>query len=495
MSNLKDIQLTESQKRVLDSLKTFLDSNQRIFLLKGYAGTGKTTLMRFLIEHLKKAKRPYKLLAPTGRAAKILANYTNSHADTIHRMIYYYKSFNRTVEDDKELFNPHSKNPNQLYLVFEPQRIDPNALAKTVYIIDESSMISDLEEKNVIQAKFGSGRLLHELLLYDERQDSKFIFIGDPCQLPPIKGDISPAMEKSYIQAVFKYSVQESFLTQIMRQKDDNTITHAAASIRKLWEDAPLTEEVYGNFKVWGFLPIKKYKDINCMPNIPSMENEYFNDIKKYGYNHSVFICRSNRDCNLISMSIRKRLGFHGVLSKGDLLMVVQNQQTSGLMNGDMVEVMDILEQNIYTPSNKYHTPIKFMRVKVKELFTGREVTTLLIEETITSYNNNLDSTKQTSLFLDFIIRMKDKGITEKKKPSEFNDALRKDPYLNALRCSYGYAVTCHKAQGGEWNNVYIHVGPRNITINPTKAIYQWIYTAITRAKEKVFLVDDFYIK
>lgn len=495
MSNLKDIQLTESQKRVLNSLKTFLDSNQRIFLLKGYAGTGKTTLMRFLIEHLEDKKRPYRLLAPTGRAAKILSNYTGTTATTIHSMLYSYKSFNRNIEDTEDLFLPCSSNSNQLYLVFYPQTINPDAPVETVYIIDESSMISDMEEKNIIQAKFGSGRLLQELLLYDNRKDSKFIFIGDPCQLPPIKGDISPAMEKDYIQNVFRYSVQEAFLTQIMRQKDDNTITQAAATVRKLWENAPLSTDVYGYLTVWGYLSISQYKDIVCMPTIKSMEDKYFDDIKKYGYNHSVFVCRSNKDCTLISKTIRTRLGFNGILSKGDLLMIVQNQNTTGLMNGDMVEVMDILEQNIYTPKNKYHTPIKFLRLKVKELFTSKEVTTLLIEETITSYNNNLDSTKQTSLFLDFITRMKDKGITEKKDKKAFDDALRTDPYLNALRCSYGYAVTCHKAQGGEWNNVYVHVGPRNITKNPIKATYQWLYTAITRAKEKVFLLNDFYIK
>lgn len=509
MSNLKDIQLTESQQSVLDKIKAFIDSKDRVFILKGYAGTGKTTLMRFLIEYLKEKKKSYKLLTPTGRAAKILANYTGSTANTIHSLIYKYQSFNRDVENIDDIFKKESE-VKQLTLSFAPltrQEVELRearkrgnndkklSIKEVIYIIDEASMVSDFASKKVVQAQFGSGRLLLETFYYDELPESKFIFVGDPCQLPPIMASFSPALDNAYIREIFNYYSQETQLTQIMRQKGDNSIIQAATSIRKLWENAPVNQMEYGKNRVWGFLPIKKYKDIKLMPDLESMEEGYLRDVKQNGYNHSIFICRSNKDCALVSQKIRQQLGFKKTVEVGDILMVVQNQYTTNLMNGDMVEVVGVESGQIHTPYNKYQTHISFRRVTVRELFTQRESTTLLIEETLTTPTNNLNSDQQTSLFVDFITRMKKLGITEKKQSEKFRDNLYKDPYLNALRCSYGYAVTCHKAQGGEWNNVYIHFGSRNLTLNPTKSVYQWLYTAITRAKEQVFLVDDFYIK
>lgn len=410
-------------------------------------------------------------------------------------MIYRYKSFNKDTSDIGML------DDGQLYLVFAPcqrQRDDINEKVKgVIYIIDESSMVGDLPVKNPIQAKFGSGRLLKELFDFDPHKDSKFIFVGDPAQLPPIQGTISPALEKDYIEGTFNYRVQEGQLTEIVRQS--NTIVQAASSIRKQWQEAPMNKSFYEKNNVWGKFKIRQYRDTVLMNDFNDMINNYSGDIKKFGYNHSIFICRSNKRCAEISRHIREKvLNFHGLIEKGDLLMITQNQFLTGLMNGDMVEVMEIGERKILTPriGNARPTPLNFREVKVKELFTEKECTTILFEDCITCEQGNLNAQQQKSLFIDFIVRMKQKGITEKKNPKEFKQALREDPYLNALRCSYGYAVTCHKAQGGEWNNVYIDfIGARNITRNPIKEAYQWMYTAVTRAKDKVFLVDDFFIE
>ena len=498
MKKTPEITLTDSQKRVLNKIINFVfDSDDRVFILKGYAGTGKTTLMRFLIDELHQRDQIFKLLSTTGRAAKILSNHTGHEASTIHGMIYKFKDFNKDVSE----YDPATTNidkTGQIFLVFEPTTLSNEDRDSIIYIIDEASMISDIEDKDVIQAQFGNGRLLHELIGYDTLPQSKYIFVGDPCQLPPILGAISPALSSEYFQSTFQMNAQQGTLTEIMRQ--DNSIISAGNYIRKLWENAPESASAYpiGNF--WGSpLHMSLYKDIQIHLDLDELKELYLNIIKEKGYNEAIFICNSNAKCAELSNQIREALGFTGGVKKGDLLMVVQNQNTTGLMNGDMVQVVEIRPEHERTLKevqcpDGYRTTLSFREIKVKELFTGTTYNTLLLESILNSRQTNLDARQQSGLFLDFIFRMQRKGINKKKNPDDFEKAMRKDPYLNALRCNYGYAITCHKAQGGEWNQVFIQM-PRNITLNPTKNKYQWFYTAITRAKETVHLCKDFFIQ
>ena len=491
-----DIKLTKSQKVVLKQLKDFVfHSEDRVFILKGYAGTGKTTLMRFLIAELEKKEEQYRLLSTTGRAAKILANHTDREATTIHSMIYRYKDFNKDLSniDDKKASVDET---GQLFLVFEPTVLSVEDRNRVIYIVDESSMISDMEDKDITQAKFGSGRILKELLDYDPYPESKFIFVGDPCQLPPILGTISPALTPSYFEQTFGLKCQEGSLTEIMRQ--DNSIVSAGAYIRKLWNMAPENENPYG--AVWGSpLQMSAYDDVKIHSDLLEMEQLYLQNIRKKGYNDSTFICSSNSKCLEMSQKIRNSLGFTGPVQVGDLLMVTQNQLLTGLMNGDMVEVVGLSSETertfktVHTPDG-YQTELVFREIRVKELFTNKEYSTLLLETILNDSQVNLDARQQSGLFLDFVIRMKRQEITQKKNKEQFDRAMRMDPYLNALRCNYGYAITCHKSQGGEWNSVYIQM-PRNITRKPTKNKYQWFYTALTRAKHTVHICKDFFIK
>ena len=497
MSDSSKIKLTPSQQKVLNQMKNFVfNAEERVFVLKGYAGTGKTTLMRFLIKELSDKNKQFRLLSTTGRAAKILSNYTSCEASTIHGMIYKFSDFNKDVSalDEK---TASVDTTGQLFLVFEPAVLPDEGRSGAVYIIDEASMISDISDSNVVQAKFGSGRLLKELLDYDNLKDSKFIFIGDPCQLPPILGDFSPALAPEYFLNTFKMKSQQGILTEILRQ--DNSIISAGAYIRKLWDKAPSDESAYPG-KVWGPpLQVSQYQDFEIHSDLAEMERLYIETIRENGYNDSIFICNSNAKCHGISNTIRKALGFTGGVQKGDLLMVVQNQNTTGLMNGDMVEVLDVQSEServtkeVVTQEG-YHTLLTFREISVRELFTKKVYSTLLLENTIYSAQTNLDARQQSGLFLDFILRMKRRGVDIKKDKEVFDKFMRIDPYLNALRCNYGYAVTCHKAQGGEWNSVFIQM-PRNITLKPTKNKYQWFYTALTRAKSKVHLCRDFFIR
>jgi len=486
-TDLSNINLTKSQENVLQQILDFVESDsERVFILKGYAGTGKTTLMRFLIKALAEKERCYRLLASTGRAAKVLANLSdsNGHTSTIHSMIYSFNGLNKEVEEKE----PVADKTGQLFLVFEPVQLDVEKTPETVYIIDEASMVSDVETKDVTQAKFGNGRLLKELLDYDSRSSSKFIFVGDPCQLPPIEEYYSPALMKDYYMETFGMNAIEAQLTEIMRQQGVSGIVDASKLIRGMYNAAPASSVVYGGQKLWGNLPFRRYKDIQLHSQLDDMLDNYVEKVKSNGLNSAVCICKSNSACSKLSTIIRNKLGYvDGGIQQGDLLLVIQNNMMTGLMNGDMVTVEEI------SPKFVTRARLTFRQVKVKELFTGITYTTLMIEEVVYQNRLNLDSSQQQELFLDFIIRMREKGITQKQKKA-FYSAMADDPYLNALRCVYGYAITCHKSQGGEWEDVYVHV-PRNITLNPTKETYQWIYTSMTRARKTLHMIDDFYIK
>jgi hypothetical protein len=483
MTENRVIELKGDQKGAFKSMCKFVeDKSNRIFILMGYAGTGKTTLMRFFIDHLKEIHKDFFLLASTGRAAKVLSNLTNSSAQTIHSLIYKFTDFN------KDFSEVETEPDGQLFLSFVPTQVDSIETRESIYIVDEASMISDVADELVIQAKFGSGRLLKELFDYDNRPGSKFIFIGDPCQLPPVKGTISPALSREYIEKSFQMKCIESQLTEIIRQDSGNTIIAASKKIRDLWTDSPYSDLYYSCGKVWGKLPFGNCKDIILYPNHDELVSEYTRIIRDKGYNAATCICRSNYKCFNISAQIRELLGYRSRKpQKGDLLQVIQNNLISGLMNGDMVEVTQI------SSSSEIVSGLSFCKVTVTELYTGRSVTQLMLEDVVYQKSLNLSSDQQKSLFWDFIMRMRAKGIKQKDKEA-FDYAMRIDPYLNALRCIYGYAVTCHKSQGGEWENVFIEM-PRNITLNPTKSVYQWIYTAMTRANSKLHMVNDFFIE
>lgn len=484
-----DITLSPQQQQILDRLMAFVKQDrQRVFILKGYAGTGKTTLMRFLIQELKRQKTNFRLLAPTGRAAKVLSNICDAGASTIHSMIYTFSDLNQDLSDTRETELTVSST-GQLYLNFEVVTLDTEENDPAIYIVDEASMVADQEDGNITQAKFGSGKLLTELLAFDSRPESKFVFVGDPCQLPPIQEVQSPALLPDYFQQHFHVKAEERSLSQIFRQQGGSTLIPASQQIRKLCENAPAQESVYGYQKVWGRVPLRNCRETSLYRDFEEMTDAYVKIVKRDGYNSAIFITPYNKKCSEISAQIRRKLGFNGFqLQTGDLMMVIQNNILTGLMNGDMVEVVDIDYEKSFRRAN-----LSFVPVRVKELFSKRETATLLLTDTLYSGILNLDSAQQTGLFIDFVQRMKKLGITQRHNKVQFHEALMHDPYLNALRCNFGYAVTCHKAQGGEWEHVFVDFS--NKLMNPTKEKFQWIYTAVTRTRKNLHLLDKLYIQ
>jgi ATP-dependent exoDNAse (exonuclease V) alpha subunit len=476
----KEITYTPSQQEAISQLLNFIDSvEDKVFILKGYAGTGKTTLVKELIRILKGKEKSFYLLASTGRAAKILSNITESPAETVHSKIYTYQDFNQDIEaiiQKRELAK--TDQPEQLYLQFIMHPIserNSDQKMERYYIIDESSMISDMEEKEITQALFGSGRLLKDLLTYDSK--GKFIFVGDVCQLPPINQTFSPALSVEYFHAEYQMKAQGVELTEIVRQEKTNDIVKASHKIRALYANCPTVK--------WGKFPLRGCNNIKIFPDQASLLQDYVKRIKQDGYNNATFICRTNRICDTLTSLIRPFMGLTmPTLQVGDLLLVTQNNYISGLMNGDLVEIVSLGQRT-------RKAKLTFIHVEIKELVTQKIYSQLLIEEILYQSQTNLTQEQQKELFIDFYLRMKAQEI--KQKSDTFNTLMIKDIYLNALRAVFGFALTCHKAQGGEWEHVYLDL-PSKFAYMPGAATYQWLYTAMTRAKKQLYITEGFWL-
>ncbi len=474
MANKKILSLSQDQQRAMLRFQSFIDSDDKVFILSGYAGTGKTTIVREMIDTLKKRGVQTHLLASTGRASKILCNATGQGTSTVHGLIYTFVDFNKKLkdmvtEDDKPIMDDNG----QLLLQFEI--VEPKDTCEHYYFIDEASMVSDMKDPNESQAHFGSGQLLKDLLGYDK--NGKFIFIGDSCQLPPVGQSFSPALSKEYFTNIYKINAVETTMTEIMRQQKDNDIIVAAQGLRKLYQN-PQTWK-------WAKFPLKGFSNVHLVSSQADLVDLYLDRIRKHGYNHSTMIVKSNSACEKLTRIMRPSLGLSSPrLQNGDLLLVTQNNLISGLMNGDLVEVKDVGPSQI-------RAGLTFVRVTVEELFTKRTYSQLLIEEIVYGKGTNLTQMQQKELFLDFYIRMRKRGIEQ--GTDVFKEMMRDDEYLNALRAVFGLVLPCHKSQGGEWDEVFIDI-PRNYPLEQKPYVYQWLYTAITRAKKDIYMVDDFYM-
>lgn len=475
-SSYFDFPLARQQAGAFEALCRFAgDADARVFVLRGYAGTGKTTLMSGFIKWLSEKRIPYSLLATTGRAAKILSDKTGADARTIHSLIY---NFNKLSEDLEKLSEIQKDiavdDTGQLKLIFDLAPVMQGDQQR-LYIIDEASMISDREQKSVSFAKFGSGNLLADLFDYDKT--GKFVFIGDPSQLPPISQPGSPALNRNYLASEYKMNVCGVDLTEILRQQKDNDIIQASLKIRRLYQSNPAVK--------FARLPLKGFKHIVIQPSHIDLVNKYIDKIKSNGYEYSTLICQTNRHCSTLNQTVRRAVFPNArALQAGDLLMVTQNNYLGDLVNGDLVRVES-------TGGNEYRAGLNFINVQVVELSSGKRYALLLIENILNSLSPNITDKQHKDLMIDYYRRMKSRGIGQNSEAFKAN--MTRDPYLNALRADYGYAVTCHKSQGGEWDEVFLYLDNK-IHGLPKPGIYQWWYTATTRAREKLHLVNDWFV-
>lgn len=475
LMNIKDFfpeTLTDDQIGTVSSLESFLQSEINCFLLKGYAGTGKTFLMQGLVNYFKAIGRSFSLMAPTGRAAMIIGYKTKNEAFTIHKRIYYTGAL---IDDEHTFKFKYGLNNNQ-------DSVD------TVYIVDESSMISDHFNEDEFFI-FGSGYLLKDLFSYVNfpyRPNAKIIFVGDNAQLPPVGMSFSPALDKQYLKKNYNCDAQDFEMKEVVRQKNESGILACAKELR-----IGLEENVFNKFSI---LPSK---GVQLCP-ADTFESSYFECTKNQVSEDTVVITHSNKQAHDYNTLIRSRFFPNQFdIQPNDLLINTKNNYNYAieLYNGQFMKVVEA------APSPEAPRTIRFYKKggEIAEVtFDFREVLVsvvsvsgvqqlvncLIIDNFLNSNFARLTQNEQQALYVDF----KNRNPNLKPGSPEFITAIKNDKYFNALQVKYGYAITCHKAQGGEWMNAFVdlHVYMRTLS----KGFFRWAYTGVTRAKECLFAVN-----
>lgn len=479
------VNLTAMQRHAFAQLANFLESpTQRVFLLRGCAGTGKTYLIGHFTKHISAQSRQAVVCAPTGRAARSLYSRAGCIGQTIHSTIY------RQDDTRPEDLDAES---NLIWKFSLRSNTYPDG---TVFIVDEASMISDTESYNR-QLQYGSGRLLNDFLEYvgicpmnDSMKRNKVVFVGDPAQLPPIGCSDSPALSREYLRVTYGIDSQETDLTEIKRQAQGSTILLAANNIRRCIE-----QNSYERF------------EIIHGANVQRAEAQYY----KYGLpiemaarpQDTLVVTSTNSLALRHNQHIRKHL--HGPqitdLSTGDRILVVANNIQNGRLNGDFATVLEAdgnSELRIIRLRN-HHCPIHLAFRNVTLHFdedpVGQHSTVKILENVLHSSKRQLDDLELLALRIDFEQRTKLKyprlSLAERDSKAYqslkegYLTALAADPYFNALQVKFGFAVTCHKAQGGEWKNVYIDF--RTFMDKRTSEFFRWSYTATTRASQTLY--------
>lgn len=460
--------LYSQQQKALDAIKRFLASDDQVFILRGYAGTGKTTLITQIVNEVRKCDKDVRLTAPTGRAAHVLKAKTQLNASTIHRAIYRLDN----IETDES-------DPSHIVYYFPLAELkDPHTI---VTIVDEASMVSLTKVMGEI-FRFGTGKLLNDLLSNCKpHSGGKIIFIGDPAQLPPVKESESQAMNKEFFLKK-GLSVDSYTLTQIVRQQDNSVVLNNAMKIRDLLnnnERSSLELEVDG------------YEVISTEPsNLAPMMLEKFPDPD---INQSAIIVPTNNLARFYNHAVRERL-FPSIdhLVAGDVVMVTTNKygqhNDPDFMNGDFLKVTKASnETTSFTETVKTERngeivdediTLTFRDVTVR-LQDGREHSCKIIDSLLDDIEAQLTTEQIRALFINFVKRTYKSAPNVKRGSEEFRQMLRDDPFYNALRVKYGYSITCHKAQGGEWHTVFVDFANR---IGLSDTDLRWSYTAITRA-------------
>ena len=470
---------TTEQSEVIHKMGQFLTSrhDMELFLLRGYAGTGKTTLVGALVKTLIELKQSVVLMAPTGRAAKVFSSYAGCPASTIHKRIYRQKTIT-----DADSFS-----------------LNVNLSKHTLFIVDEASMISN---EGLSSSTFGTGRLLDDLIQYVySGEGCRLMLMGDTAQLPPVGDEESPALMPSVL-ASYGLQVYEHTLTQVMRQLSESGILYNATMIRcKLMElngvEMPDFVSSYSDASAGSssasVIDYRTFSDVCRLPGdelVESLTTAY----SHWGVDDCMIICRSNKRANIYNQGIRNMILYREEeLSTGDRIMVVKNnyywierlvreqhqaQPLSFIANGDIAVV-----RRVRRTRELYGFRFADVLLSFPD-YDDYELETTVLLDTLHSESPSLTREESNRLFEAV---MEDYADISQKK--ERYKQLREDPHFNALQIKYAYAVTCHKAQGGQWSAIYLDQGYLPPETSATD-YYRWLYTAFTRATEQVYLVN-----
>ncbi len=480
-----EYQLTQGQKELVERLAYFIsDRTQNVFLLRGYAGTGKTFITKGLTDYLSLTKRNYKLAAPTGKASKVLATKTGQEARTIHSHIYNFG----------DLIEYRDENNPDTYKFYTNLKTNEDA-SNTVYIVDEASMISDCYSDGEF-IRFGSGYLLNDLLKYinidQNDHQKKVIFIGDNAQLPPVGMNNSPALNPNYLFNKYNLTINEFELTDVVRQKNGSGVIENALKIR---DNLKKNEFNQLNFDL-SAVDIQEISEKDCIQCYLDTCNHKINS-------ESIVVAYSNADVQSYNKAIRQYFfPNQEIICAGDKVMSLRNIQIDNLKvyNGDFGLVRKVspqTEERVITLRKKLKSG-EVEKIEIKLSFRDVEigfrnedgqaifVEKKIIENVLYSDNAMLSSDEQKALYIDFCIRNPD--LSYSKNREEFKNALLADHYFNALPIKFGYAITCHKAQGSEWNNVIVKCDTHQNKLS--KDYFRWIYTAITRTAKNLYLIN-----
>ncbi len=432
-----------------------------LFLLKGFAGTGKTTIISSLVKNLWKIKRAGILLAPTGRAAKVISLYSNQEAQTIHKKIYF----------------PKKTGGAGVQFVLQP-----NKHKNAVFIVDEASMIPDEDQDSKL---FENKGLLSDLIQYvDSGKNCQLIFIGDTAQLPPVKLDLSPALMEQSLGLDYDKEVIHIELDEVVRQSEESDILLNATRIREA-----LAEEFYESFKFKLTLKADLVRLMDGDEILDAIQDSYDN----LGHEDTSIIVRSNKRANQYNQQIRSRILFQeDEISSGDYLMVVKNNyfwikptsEAGFIANGDIVKVLEIFAiKELYG--------FRFAEVKVQMVDYPKMAPfeTVVILDTLESNTPSLTYDDSNRLYQEVMKDYEDESSKYKKFLK-----VKNNKFFNALQIKFSYAMTCHKSQGGQWHTVFIEQPylPNGVD----KDYLRWLYTAVTRASDKLYLIgfkDDFF--
>lgn len=445
---------TTDQNQAIDAILQFLLSREddEVFVLKGYAGTGKTTLVSALIKLFDRMKVPSVLMAPTGRAAKVFASYSHHPATTIHKKIYRQKMVTGTYGGFSLGENLHDH---------------------CIFFVDEASMIGNSAED---ASMFGSGRLLEDMLKYIYcGRHCKLVLMGDTAQLPPVGRDLSPALDKDYLQHLgFQVNMVE--LRQVLRQQGDSLLLENATALRE-----NITEQMVFDLPQ---IAVNKL-DVIRLPGedlVDTISASYH----QVGMDECKIICRSNKRAVLFNQGIRARVLYkEDELSSGDLLMVAKNnyfwsqpyKEIPFIANGDLLEVLRVRRSmEMYG--------FRFADLEVRLMDSDCEMSVRVLLDALTAEAPALDAASQERLYQSVL-----EDYADCRSKKELYENMRKDPWFNALQVKYGYAMTCHKSQGGQWKHIFLDQGYVQEDWMGLD-YYRWLYTAMTRATEKIYLVN-----